>query len=1355
VHSGRLNRRTWVTAAIAVGLLAPTNGAAAAPEPTTAATVDPAPAGKPTTPPQVDDVVPLTDATDLVTAIPQVDRDKVLGSDWETSTDRSWTLSGDPSGLHVLVADAADAYQWHTAATLAQPGYDTDQWIGNGCVTASGTRLVVAYAPRSFTNDPELFLQGAWSAVVDLRTGVVTELPVRGSLEYFTPSCGHDEEAVLTISGGEEIAATRLVTVDAAIAQVNAPVEIAGQVTSAILTDSGLVAAVGTDLARIDPAGDVTPLAHARSTPFELAADADGGVVYLDHDGKTSTVRRLDKGRVERPQASLVATALATGPLTDVGDTSTADGSVLVTGRAKASRTMPAHVRLTRATKSAEASVHGDVLVDIRSRKAAAVAENGTVDATAPVTALESTVINGSTGQSVTIDAVVAPEAAPADEGALAAPDGAAPSSDASRAVPSASRSFARDAAPVATVAGALAATPATDRHDPVDEERACAVPRNSVENQALQPKPRQVEWAVNQAVKNVLTVQRPANWKNLGMPAYKPQTMFPPIALSGGGEVPSQILLGILAQESNLWQANSYVVPGVTGSPLIGNYYGIDRHATHEDDLWDPDFISADCGYGVGQVTDGMRRGDTGMPGGRSLDQQRAIALDFAANVAASLQILETKWNQTRNAGLTINDGNPTRIENWYFAIWAYNSGFYPEADKTTDGRNGAWGVGWSNNPANPAYDPSRTFFGADPHDATHPQDWPYPEKVIGFAAFPPSLLEAPNTYVAAYRAAWWPGDGNDASKNRLAAKPDTLTFCGAANQCDYLGTHLPTVHGDANYGRCYHLDSSGIPDGRCWFHGNATWKADCDNKCGRPFLRFVAGYAYQDDGTAYPPACTDAGLPAGALVVDDVPKTAPVVRPGCARPSGDAGTFTLSFSSRTDPTEFPSKMDLHQLGAGYGGHFWFGHTRNSQVRGGSMEFTGTWSLNQPLHQWTSIYVHIPDLGAHTRQATYIVDPGGSRPVQRRVILQRTMLNDWVSLGVFDVDGVPTVTLSTETPDGDYQTDDQGTIDPNDDVQLPAKNEDIAFDAAAFVPLAAKPTDIVVALGDSYSAGEGAGDYYEDSATQPDNPRLNDSCHRSPYTWSRMGVLPGSTLPVGIRADRDDLTLDYHLLACAAAFTTNVNPGGRWLSGEVAQLDRGFLDENTTLVTLSIGGNDAGFTAVLATCFWAGDCSTFLTDDKTMPWHQKVEEDIYYQVGPKVENVLDEIHSKAPNARILLMGYPELFSGRCGGTTSALAPTEVTWLNLVGKVLDDRMALAADHVNVAAGDQVVAFADPRAAFAGKGICGSPQTIHSVEVVPAEGEPFAIGSLESFHPTQEGYAIYGQVMTDALRPQAP
>ena len=52
------------------------------------------------------------------------------------------------------------------------------------------SRAVVVYAPRTFTNDPLLVQRGAFTAVVDLRSGAVRRLPRADSLAYFNPGCG-------------------------------------------------------------------------------------------------------------------------------------------------------------------------------------------------------------------------------------------------------------------------------------------------------------------------------------------------------------------------------------------------------------------------------------------------------------------------------------------------------------------------------------------------------------------------------------------------------------------------------------------------------------------------------------------------------------------------------------------------------------------------------------------------------------------------------------------------------------------------------------------------------------------------------------------------------------------------------------------------------------------------------------------------------------------------------------------------------------------------------------------------------------------------------------------------------------
>ncbi|WP_407986287.1 hypothetical protein [Kitasatospora sp. CMC57] len=964
---------------------------------------------------------PTTPVSDSPSEIKPEQRNEILGKGWEKSADRAWTTSGDADGFHVLTADAKAGYAWNTAATLKEPGFDADQWIGNACVTGSGKRMVAVYAPRTFTNRPELFARGGFSAVVDLESGAVTKLDVKASLAYYSPGCGADEQVVLTQGGGEDKAATRLIRVDAATGKVAAPLEVPGQVSSAVpAKDGSYVAADSNRMVRIEQDGRRTELTRTDGVPFHLKADSEGGVVFMDHTEKESTVKRLAGRAGKAPAAQPRPDLLASGAIDQLGLTAAAQGKVVITGAPTKTGKLPGTVKKVTAPIDATVSTEGRSVVE-RTRWAdqstpQPVAPTGTEPR--PVTIQLSV---PDTGKSAGF--TVQPTASAAN-GADSAPPAAALTTGSATPAPQGR-----------AVSAGLLAVPATagSSSNPVEAERVCAVPRNDPRNQAMQPKPRQVEWAVDQAIVGNLNTQRPANWKNLGMPAYTPQGLFPSIPLDGGGHVPAQIMLGVIAQESNMWQATRAAVPGVTANPLIGNFYGREVYNASTADDWDVNFAKADCGYGLTQQTDGMRLAEFTPTGQTALpyQTQRAVALDYAANIAAGLRTIQDKWNTTRRAGMTINNGDPLKPENWFYAAWAYNSGFYP---KTSDGS--PWGLGWANNPANPNYPANRKpFLNNNSYaDAAHPQDWPYPEKIMGWAAYPIEGLESPGKTVPGFRAAWWNGaDANLATLNRYTVSPPANQFCNDSNNCrpgQSFQPNAPEVAG-AKSGPCAHQNAAGQYDLKCWYNQPATWKSDCSYSCGNEVIRFNTTYPEEADGTAYPPNCTLTGLPAGALVVDDLPSDVPSVRPGCSRTPNN-GSFSLDFASDS-AGKYPSKVDFHQLGAGFGGHFYFAHTRAADANGGKLRVTGTWNFDQALNGPARVLVHLPDHGTQTTQAKYEVETANG--TRSRVISQPGTGNRWVPVGVFMFNGKPTVRLSSVT--------DGGTGDA-----------DIAFDAMAVVPV-------------------------------------------------------------------------------------------------------------------------------------------------------------------------------------------------------------------------------------------------------------------------------------------------------------
>ncbi|GIG59826.1 hypothetical protein Lfu02_41980 [Longispora fulva] len=1244
-----------------------------------------------------------------------------LPKDWKKSADLAWTTTSDASGLHILTAPAREGYAWRTVASLAEPGFDADHWVGNACLTGSAQRLVVTYAPRTFTNRRDLFDRGGFTAVVDLTTGQVRKLPVQSSLAYFSPGCGAGESAVVTQlgsgRGAEDRPQVRLIEIDAVTGQLGTPIVVTGEVTSAVPTRDGIVAAGANRLVKVGRDGKLTGLAAAHSTPFNVHADADGGVVFMDREG--------DRARVLRSEAKPGAGArtVAEGKLAAFGTQQGAGGRLFLTGKADKVYALPKSVTAVSAPTGSVVSSHGQLAVSLRNTP-----RTTTGDPAAPQRVeLDAKALG--TGKATTFQ--VTPDAPGASGGAPHPKLGTA----------AAPRGLAALGSPT----------------DPVEAERYCAVPRNDPRNMAMQPKPRQVEWAVDQAITGTPYADRPANWKNLGMPAYSPLTLFPPIDLIGGGRVPSQVMLGVIAQESNMWQASRVAIPGQTATPLIGNFYGRDIYNGTAADDWDIKWADADCGYGVTQMTDGMRLAghekehETALP----YQTQRAVALDFAANIAAGARVLQGKWNQTRNNGMTVNDGNPGGIENWYYALWAYNSGFHMD-----NGDGSPWGVGWGNNPVNPRFKPDRTAFLDQTYaDAAHPQDWPYQEKVLGFAGHPPELLDGPDHTVSGFRPAWW-----SSSDDRTAVKPAITQFCDATDQCVPGAHNLPgcdgsgTCNGDSEVygepaGACAHRDASGYFDLKCWYHASTRWKAD--SAVGNEILRFDPGWEYQPDATSYPPRCDNSGLPAGALVIDDVPAGTPSTRPDCG-PMGSNGTFGLRFSSDSAGL-YPSKVDFHQLGGGYGGHFWFGHTRTINDEAGKLETTGTWTLDRPLTQWARVLVHLPDTGAHTQQARYEIDLGDNTFSKFRYLSQNTQENRWMSLGVYQFAGTPKIRLSTVTQDG------RGV-------------EDIAWDAVAVQPLAGKPEHFVVAMGDSYSSGEGAGNYYRETDANHGTPEWN-ACRRSRDAWSRKMVLPGAnTTPVGTRADAFDPSLEFAFVACSGAWAydlTTHNPlPAYWTQSpehyelgdgqyrEMPQIDSGVLDGNTTLVTISIGGNDAGFTKAFEECSYPSNC----TKDSTFMSRHKADIDATLADNSYVSAQLRKISEKAPHAQIVFVGYPAPISPwvKCAGG-GYIDLSEASAMGELADYMETQQLALVSRLNQAG--VRIAHASPKNAFADHAACDPTPWINAITPGPnGEGDfhggdrPSRVclfdtdicASRESFHPNAAGTTAYANVVRGRL-----
>ncbi|MFF4212303.1 SGNH/GDSL hydrolase family protein [Streptomyces sp. NPDC001796] len=242
---------------------------------------------------------------------------------------------------------------------------------------------------------------------------------------------------------------------------------------------------------------------------------------------------------------------------------------------------------------------------------------------------------------------------------------------------------------------------------------------------------------------------------------------------------------------------------------------------------------------------------------------------------------------------------------------------------------------------------------------------------------------------------------------------------------------------------------------------------------------------------------------------------------------------------------------------------------------------------------------------------------------------------------------------------------------------------------AAQASPLAAATG--YVALGDSYSSGVGAGSYISSSG----------DCDRStkayPYLWQAAHA-PAS----------------FSFMACSGAKTTDV------LNNQL-----GTLNASTGLVSITIGGNDAGFSDVMTTCVLQSDsaCLSRIATakayvDSTLPG--------------RLDAVYSAIRTKAPSAHVVVLGYPRFY--QLGTTCLGLSGTKRSAINGAADYIDAAIAKrAADHG--------FTFGDVRPTFSAHEICSGDSWLHSVDWLN-------IG--QSYHPTAAGQSGgYLPVLTGA------
>lgn len=301
--------------------------------------------------------------------------------------------------------------------------------------------------------------------------------------------------------------------------------------------------------------------------------------------------------------------------------------------------------------------------------------------------------------------------------------------------------------------------------------------------------------------------------------------------------------------------------------------------------------------------------------------------------------------------------------------------------------------------------------------------------------------------------------------------------------------------------------------------------------------------------------------------------------------------------------------------------------------------------------------------------------------------------------------------------------------------------------------------------LGDSYSSGEGGSSYvpgtdddnqwkkwWDQHGLWPGDVHQN-MCHRSTNAYSQR-----------INSARGFNFKGFTFNACSGAviedfYTSNDqnhnadNPN-RQNEGEPPQMQ--FVDENTSLITFSIGGNDVGFATVLQECVAATAWTVYDSISGAPASYCKdsqAAQDAANRVAPtaaRLTQLLRDLRVRAPNARIIIVGYPKFFPDPPDPGQSMIQGADQTWINSQVEDLNAALAQAVqDAGGPAAGFEFVDVGD---AFKGCEIGTKDSCMNGLRV--GFGDNFDSGkpvSNGSFHPNDKGHDIIANLVAEQIR----
>jgi hypothetical protein len=287
-------------------------------------------------------------------------------------------------------------------------------------------------------------------------------------------------------------------------------------------------------------------------------------------------------------------------------------------------------------------------------------------------------------------------------------------------------------------------------------------------------------------------------------------------------------------------------------------------------------------------------------------------------------------------------------------------------------------------------------------------------------------------------------------------------------------------------------------------------------------------------------------------------------------------------------------------------------------------------------------------------------------------------------------------------------------------------------------------PVGSYVALGDSFSSGEGNAPFYVGTDSNGDN------CHRSRLGYAmQLYHLGGPAL------------LPDNFVACSGAQIQDLFSGNHQynVSGsEPPQANR--LGLHVGLVTMTMGGNNLGRNGnglgdLLQYCMFHRsachqDLQAGVTDrlhalDGTRPGNTNPYD---------LVRVYEKLRQDAPNARILIAGYPHEFTGQHPKSCENIDTTDQPWMN---QVIDSLNSVIKSNIQAAnnAANARIEYVDPVPFFTGHALDDGASCEWAGQAFVNESAATVSQRNGWFHPNALGQVLYAEAFMEELRQPSP